>query len=495
MSHPPPLTTATSSNTQQQQQQPEIRSRQSVTSPVLAHHIVRGGAAYVRVGHGDDSDDDDGETREENVVHGTQSGEAKGTVASSAINITNTILGSGMLAMPKALASTGLGFGSLLIALSGLASAFGLTLLTLCASKIGRHSSFFHISKLTYPQAAIWFDLAIAVKCFGVSISYLVIIGDLMPTIMHSIYPDSIPESIIFSKQLWITVSMVLLIPVAFAKQLNSLKYTSALALCAVVYLVGIVFGYFMAGPLDSMPRRPEWNEVTWVKIDGSFFKTVPIFVFAFTCHQNIFAVHNELVDNSVSQVKKVIHLSILTAFGVYQLIGIMGYLTFGNTVGGNVISMYPPGAIITGGQISLAFLFLLSYPLQCHPARASLEKVLTGGNTAIQMTEFRFTAITTGLLVSSYLIAISVDDLSTVLSLVGATGSTAICYILPGLLYYKLRMVTDPADMAKKWDFMKLSAVGLAGFGVFVMVLSVGTQVAHIFGSEGKAGGGLGGH
>ncbi|KAJ3076647.1 hypothetical protein HDU98_001657 [Podochytrium sp. JEL0797] len=443
------------------------------------------GPGYTSLQAGDDDDE-----VEEDVYHGASEVDATGTTLSSAVNITNTILGSGMLAMPKALASTGLGLGSLMIALSGCASAFGLTLLTHCASKIGRHSSFFQISKLTYPQAAIWFDLAIAVKCFGVSVSYLVIIGDLLPSVMHSLYPDTPADFLIFRKGLWITLAMVPLVPVAFAKRLDSLRYTSGLALCAVVYLVCIVFGYFVAPGAHGMPKRPEWSEVVWVKVDSSFLKTLPIFVFAFTCHQNIFSVHNELIENSVSHVKRVIHLSILTAFSVYQLIGIMGYLTFGNAVSGNVVSMYPPGALITGGQISLAVLFLLSYPLQCHPARASLEKVLTGGNTAIQMTEFRFTAITTGLLVGSYLIAISVDDLSTVLALVGATGSTTICYILPGLLYYKLRMVTDPIDETKKMDTMKASALALAVFGCFVMFLSVLSQVIGLWSGE-KGGGG----
>ncbi|KAJ3098854.1 hypothetical protein HK100_005004 [Physocladia obscura] len=422
------------------------------------------------------------------------------TIMSSSVNITNTILGSGMLAMPKALASVGLGLGSILIALSAVASAFGLTLLTFCASKVGRNSSLFHISKITYPQAAIYFDAAIAAKCFGVSISYLVIIGDLVPTVMHALFPSYAPDSLIFAKTFWITLSIILLIPVAFAKQLNSLRHTSMLALSAVVYLLAIVLGYFVLAPADGggeewgLPPRPAWKDIVWINIDASFFKTLPIFVFAFTCHQNIFAVHNELVDNSITQVSKVIRLSISTAFAVYQAIGIAGYLTFGNTVNGNIVSMYPRGVIITGGQISLAVLFLLSYPLQCHPARACLEKVLTGGNTAIEMTEFRFSAITTGLLFGSYLIAISVDDLSTVLSLVGATGSTAICYILPGALYYKLRTVTDPADAAKKWDTMKISAVGLAIFGCFVMALSVSTQVAAILSNNGKDGIG-GGH
>ncbi|KAI8607337.1 transmembrane amino acid transporter protein-domain-containing protein, partial [Chytriomyces sp. MP71] len=380
---------------------------------------------------------------------------------------------------------------------SAAASVFGLTLLSLCAARIGRHSSFFQIAKITYPQAAIGFDLAIAVKCFGVSISYLVIIGALVPSVMHSIYPDSSPDHIIFSKTCWISLAMILLIPVAFAKQLNSLRHTSALALCAVVYLVAIVFGHFVlttSGEGD-MPPRPDWGDVVWLKVDGTFFKTLPIFVFAFTCHQNIFAVHNELIDNALPIVSRVIHLSIGTAFFVYQTIGITGYLTFGNTVGGNIIAMYPPSSVITGGQISLAMLFLLSYPLQCHPARASLEKVLTGGNPAIQMTRFRFNAITTALLVGSYVVAVSVDDLSTVLSLVGATGSTAICYILPGLLYYKMRLVTDPVEETRRWDALKASSVVLAGFGCVVMVLSVGTQVAMIVGGRGDGGGDEGGH
>ncbi|KAI8607084.1 transmembrane amino acid transporter protein-domain-containing protein, partial [Chytriomyces sp. MP71] len=216
----------------------EVRVRPAVATPVVG--------AYSAVPHADlEADDEDDDDDGHSVVHAGVA-DPSATVLSSAVNLTNTILGSGMLAMPKALASTGLALGSLLILASAAASVFGLTLLSLCAARIGRHSSFFQIAKITYPQAAIGFDLAIAVKCFGVSISYLVIIGALVPSVMHSIYPDSSPDHIIFSKTCWISLAMILLIPVAFAKQLNSLRHTSALALCAVVYLVAIVFGHFV---------------------------------------------------------------------------------------------------------------------------------------------------------------------------------------------------------------------------------------------------------
>jgi amino acid permease len=54
---------------------------------------------------------------------------------------------------------------------SGSVAAFGLYLLSLCAKLTPhRKSSFFAVAQLTFPSAAVFFDAAIAIKCFGVSI-------------------------------------------------------------------------------------------------------------------------------------------------------------------------------------------------------------------------------------------------------------------------------------------------------------------------------------
>jgi amino acid permease len=72
-------------------------------------------------------------------------------------------------------------------------------------------------------------------------------------------------------------------------------------------------------------------------------------------------------------------------------------------------------------------------------------------------------------------MIAVFIDDLSVVLAFVGATGSTTICYILPGLLYYQMReRYRDPES--DFWDVKKRLAVLLCVYGVFVMIVSVGT-------------------
>jgi amino acid permease len=144
---------------------------------------------------------------------------------------------------------------------------------------------------------------------------------------------------------------MVVLVPFCFLRKLDSLKYTSAFSLCAVVYLLFVVLGFYFM-PLETM-SFPRFEDLIWIKFSPNVLKKLPIFVFAFTCHQNvrfaaflansnfqIFSIHNELENNSSRQIDKVIGRSIGVAFTVYQTIGVIGYLTFGDSVGPNIIAM-----------------------------------------------------------------------------------------------------------------------------------------------------------
>ena len=79
----------------------------------------------------------------------------------------------GMLTFPRALASAGIIPGIVTCLFSGGVAAFGLHLLSVCARHAPhRRASFFAVAELTFPRAAVFFDAAIAIKCFGVSIRY-----------------------------------------------------------------------------------------------------------------------------------------------------------------------------------------------------------------------------------------------------------------------------------------------------------------------------------
>ncbi len=87
--------------------------------------------------------------------------------------------------------------------------------------------------------------------------------------------------------------------------------------------------------------------------------------------------------------------------------------------------------------------------------------------------------------MIASYLIAVNVQDLSTILALVGATGSTTICYILPGVFYYKL-CENQAHNSESKRPLLQKAAIGLVIIGIIVMITSL-SQI--FFGSGGSAG------
>lgn len=95
--------------------------------------------------------------------------EGGSTITSGVINLTNTIVGAGMLGLPGAMGSTGWLSGIIIIVISAAFSAHGLVLLSKAACLTGRPSSFYSVALASVPRFTILIDAAVALKCFGVA--------------------------------------------------------------------------------------------------------------------------------------------------------------------------------------------------------------------------------------------------------------------------------------------------------------------------------------
>lgn len=380
--------------------------------------------------------------------------------------------------MPLALSHMGILLGTLVILFAGATAGFGLYLQTRCAAYLERGSaSFFALSQITYPNAAVIFDAAISVKCFGVGVSYLIIIGDLMPKVVRGFASEDSLGPFMFDRHFWVTAFMLVVIPFSFLRRLDSLKYTSVVALVSIGYLVILVVYHFAAH--DTLPPEGYKTPLRVFKWAGVVptLSSFPVIVFAYTCHQNMFSILNEINDNSHFRTTSVVTASIGSAGSIYVLVAITGYLSFGNEMSGNIVANYAPSISTTIGQAMIVILVMFSYPLQVHPCRASLDAVLkwrpsdklkskfrsASGTPSVEsspartvpllagrprtgeMSETRFAAITTVIIIFSYLVAMTVDSLDRVLAYVGSTGSTSISFILPGLFYYKISSPDSP--------------------------------------------------
>jgi amino acid permease len=152
-----------------------------------------------------------------------------------------------------------------------------------------------------------------------------------MPDVVRMIGGEGVSE-VLLRRELWIAIMGVIVIPLAFLRQLNSLRFTSLLALGTVVYLVCLVVAFFFILEEDA-------PGVTPFLFQTKIFKVLTIFVFGFTCHQNIFSIYNELIDPTPKRIGAVIGTSICACLGVYFVVALFGYFTFGNTVDDNIMN------------------------------------------------------------------------------------------------------------------------------------------------------------
>ncbi|CCF60801.1 hypothetical protein KAFR_0L01910 [Kazachstania africana CBS 2517] len=432
------------------------------------------------------------------------------SIRSGVITLLHTACGAGILAMPYAFKPFGLVPGFLMIAICGFCALSGLILQAQVAKYTASGSaSFFTLSQLISPSLSVVFDLAIAVKCFGVGVSYMIVVGDLMPQIF-AVFTTS---HILLNRDFHISLIMLFIVsPLCFLRKLNSLRYASMIAISAVAYLCVLVVAHFIFQTEDVHDLKGVVS-IGLPKHEPSPLTTLPIFVFAYTCHHNFFSVINEQSNIAFTHIKKIPIIAMILAYLLYILIGFSGYLTFGDNIVGNIITLYPRTASSTIGRLAIVFLVMLAFPLQCHPCRASIHHIwhyIQEKNSneiatqpinvppdeedtllAVELIEEdspkqpeeiplrgkRFNIITVCILLFSYTLAISVNSLAKVLAIVGATGSTSISFILPGIFGFKLigsEFSATSSPLPKSARFFRYLGLFLSIWGLFVMIASL---------------------
>mmetsp|Transcript_8784 Transcript_8784/g.26486 ORF Transcript_8784/g.26486 Transcript_8784/m.26486 type:complete len:221 (-) Transcript_8784:1642-2304(-) len=171
---------------------------------------------------------------------------------------------------------------------------------------------------------------------FGVATSYLIVVGDLMPDAVGEYGGET-------NRQLWVAIGWMLVCPLACLRTLDALKFTStaSLAFVAFVALFVLLFAVGTEG-LDPCEATGASNG-TGAPCRGAanYASTQPsrtlrvfsIFVFAFTCQQNVFQLCSELKNATLARVDRVIGQSIGSAWGIYILVAVSGFVTYGDLV------------------------------------------------------------------------------------------------------------------------------------------------------------------
>lgn len=193
--------------------------------------------------------------------------------------------------------------------------------------------------------------------------------------------------------------------------------------------------------------------------------------------------------NNTDQRISRVIFISIGSCFCAYIIVGVFGYLTFGPATLPNIVmncawpvrggaharpadgaaasrsAADPPAEpAVNVMRIAVALLALFSYPLQIHPCAICTDNLLSNSCMKRWRSEPRTRRYVLSIVICMLTLVVSLflTNIDVVFGLVGATGSTMLCYLLPGLFYLRMEHASPWRGHTKKWGSAVLVAVGV---------------------------------
>jgi len=365
-------------------------------------------------------------------------------------NVTNTILGSGTLALPFAVYCSGYVLGLIILLFMLLVSSYSLQFLLHAGDRVGRVAkSYESLGMLTMGKIGFYMtQVAFLFGGFGLVMAYMIFIGQLFP-------PAFTGRAATSAEQTWATIGVTVLVvlPLCLLRNIDSLKHTSFVGVAAVWYVV--VFVCVVSwGHVASNGHHPAAKAV---KVSEKIFTTSALLTNAFSCHISLLPVYQGLKERNPRNMTKIINTSLLISSAVYVLVAMAGYLHFGEDIKANILNNFwdqdemnhTVKTLLRGANFSVGLSLTVGLPIVFWPFRScvlALYRLKTGseGLSERQLPDEKeaeyscveWVGSSVLLLAMVLTAAVVVPSIKVALSIVGSIGGAFIVFILPSSFY-----------------------------------------------------------
>ncbi|XP_056278060.1 sodium-coupled neutral amino acid transporter 3-like isoform X2 [Pseudoliparis swirei] len=406
--------------------------------------------------------------------------EGKTSVGMSIFNLSNAIMGSGILGLSYAMSNTGIVlFLILLTCIAGL-SCYSVHLLLRSAGVVGIRA-YEQLGLRAFGQPGkIIAAVMITLHNIGGMSSYLFIVKSELPLVIQAFLGQTSNSGDWFmnGNYLIIIVTVSVILPLALMKHLGYLGYTSGFSLaCMVFFLSAVIYKKFnIACPLEvfgnfSVSAVSEDSCTTkYFTINQETAYTIPILAFAFVCHPEVLPIYTELSNPTRRRMQGVGSASILGMFVMYSFTATFGYLTFYENTEAELLLNYskvdPLDSLILCVRVAVLVAVTLTVPVVLYPIRRALQQLLFPEKAFHWL---RHIAIAVCLLFVVNLLVILVPNIRDIFGISGATTAPSLIFILPGLFYIRI----IPTDLEPMTSRPKIQAACFTALGFIFMTMS----------------------
>lgn len=417
------------------------------------------------------------------LVNGEGSRARGASLTSSVFNLMNAIMGSGILGLAYAMASTGIvGFCVLLVLVSTLAAYSVHLLLKLC-DQTGINSYENLGEKALQKPGKVVVGCAILIQNIGAMSSYLFILKTELPAAISGFLNSENTGYIWYEdgRLLLILITLCVVLPLSILPRIGFLGYTSSIAFLFMVYftVVVVVKKWSIPCPLPHnitklsgafQVSNSSDSECTpkLIVISSKSAYAIPTMAFSFLCHTAVLPIYCELDRPTKARMQRVTNVSISLSFTLYLISALFGYLTFYAHVDSELLHGYdvylPRDIVVMTVRLAILFAVLLTVPLIHFPARKAAILLLFGGRPFSWLIHTIATLCILGVVL---LLAIFVPDIRNVFGVVGSTTSSCLLFVFPGIFYLKISR-----QRSRSLDY--IGAVLLVIFGLFMGAVSL---------------------
>uniref|UniRef100_A0A674A549 Solute carrier family 38 member 5b n=1 Tax=Salmo trutta TaxID=8032 RepID=A0A674A549_SALTR len=336
----------------------------------------------------------------------------------------------------------------------------------------------------------------------GAMSSYLFIVKYELPLVIQAFLglSSNTGEWFLNGNYLIIIVSVCIILPLALMRQLGYLGYTSGFSLtCMVFFLSSVIYKKFnIPCPLVPYGRNHTTIINTTVEegqCEGRMFTinqetayTIPILAFAFVCHPEVLPIYTELKNATKRRMQDIANVSIMGMFVMYLLTAVFGYLTFYVNTESELLHTYskvdPLDTLILCVRVAVLVAVTLTVPVVLFPIRRAILQLLF---PAKPFHWARHITIALCLLFVVNVLVILVPNIRDIFGIIGATTAPSLIFILPGLFYIRI-VPTEQEPMKSR---PKITAACFTAMGFIFMSMSLTFIIIDWTTGEKRAGGG----
>ncbi|OXB58162.1 hypothetical protein ASZ78_006934 [Callipepla squamata] len=441
--------------------------------------------------------------------------EGKTSFGMSVFNLSNAIMGSGILGLAYAMANTGIILFLFLLTAVALLSSYSIHLLLKSSGIVGIRAYEQLGLRAFGTPGKLAAAIAITLQNIGAMSSYLYIVKSEVPLVIQTFLnlEEKTTDWYLNGNYLVILVSVTVILPLALMKQLGYLGYASGFSLsCMVFFLISVIYKKFQIpcplpeqggnitsdlnatlgsehwdGPAAPLPPEVGACTPSFFTLNSQTAYTIPIMAFAFVCHPEVLPIYTELKDPSKKKMQCISNISITVMYLMYFLAALFGYLTFYGRVESELLHTYsrvdPFDVLILCVRVAVLTAVTLTVPIVLFPVRRAIQQMLFQGK---DFSWIRHVTIAVVLLTFINLLVIFAPSILGIFGLIGATSAPCLIFIFPAIFYIRIM----PKDKEPLRSTPKVLAACFALLGVLFMIMSLSFIITDWATGGGRSGG-----